>query len=114
MFNKYIGRSLATFQKPVTVCPDFETAEAEPPILWPPDARSWLIEKDTDSGKHRRQEEKGMTEDEMDGWHHQLNGHEFEQAPGDGEENGSLACCTPWFGKELDTAERLNNSNKYH
>ena len=50
----------------------------------------------------------------MDGWHHQLNGHAFEQTPGDGEENGSLACCTPWFRKELDTTERLNNSNKYH
>ena len=53
-----------------------------------------------------------MTEDEMVGWHHQLNGHEFEQVPGDGEGQGSLACCSPWGCKELDTIEWLNN-NKY-
>ena len=52
-----------------------------------------------------------MTEDEMVGWHHQFNGREFEQAPGDGEEQGSLACCSPWSGKELDPTKRLNNSN---
>ena len=57
------------------------------------------------------QEEKGMTEDEMDGWHYQLDGHEFEQAPGDGEGQGSLACCSPWGHKELDMTEQLNNSN---
>ena len=60
-------------------------AEAETPVFWPPDVKSWLIRKDPDAGKDWRQEEKGMTEDEMVGWHHQLNGHEFEQAPGDGE-----------------------------
>ena len=70
--------------------------KAEVPILWPPDAKSWLIGKDPDAGKDWRQEEKGMTEDEMVGWHHWLNGHEFGQAPGDGEEQGSLACCSPW------------------
>ena len=69
--------------------------EAETPILWPPDVKSWLIRKDSDAGKDWRQEEKGMTEEEMIGWHHQLNGHEFEQALGDGEEQESLACCSP-------------------
>ena len=75
-------------------------AEAEAPILWPPDAKSWLIGKDPDTGKYWRQEEKGMTEDDMVGWHHWLNGHDFEQAPGDGEGQRSLACCSPWGQKE--------------
>ena len=66
-------------------------AEAEAAILWPPDAKSWLIRKDPDAGEDWKQEEKGMTEDEMVGWHHWLNGHEFEQAPGYGEGQGSLA-----------------------
>ena len=66
--------------------------EAETPVLWPPDAKNWLTGKDPDAGKDWRQEEKGMTEDEMVGWHHQLNGHEFEQALGDDEGQGSLAC----------------------
>ena len=64
-------------------------AEAETPVLWPPDAKNWLIGKDPDAGKDWRQ--KGMIEDEMVEWHHQLNGHEFEQAPEDGEGQGSLA-----------------------
>ena len=71
-------------------------AEAEIPILWPPDAKNWLLGKDLDAGKDWRQEEKGMTEDEMVGWHHWLNGHEFEQAPGVGDGQGGLACCSPW------------------
>ena len=66
--------------------------------------------KDPDAGKDWRQEEKGTTEDEMVRWHHQLNGHEFEQVLGDGEEQGSLACCSPWGCKESDMTERLNNS----
>ena len=70
-------------------------AEAEAPILWPPDVKSRLIGKDSEAGKDWRQEEKGMTEDEVVGWHHWLNGHEFEQAPGDSEGQGSLACCSP-------------------
>ena len=78
-------------------------AEAEAPILWPPDVKSQLIGKDLDAGKDGRQEEKGMTEDEMVGWHHRLNGHEFEQTPGDSEGQGGLACCSPWGLKELDT-----------
>ena len=70
-------------------------AEAETPILWPPDMKNWLIWKDPDAGKDWRWEEKGMTEDEMVGWHHRLNGHEFEQALGVGDEQGSLTCCSP-------------------
>ena len=80
-------------------------AKAETPILWPPDAKNWLIGKDPDARKDWRQDEKGTTEDEMVGWHHQLNGHEFEQTPGDGEGQGNLACCTPWGSKELDRTE---------
>ena len=83
--------------------------DAEASILWPPDAKSWIIGKDPDDRKDRRQEEKGVTEDEMIGWHHWLNGHEFEQTPGDGE--GSLVCFSPWGRKESDTTERLNNNS---
>ena len=75
-------------------------AEAETPILWPPDAKNWLTGKDPDAGKDWGQEEKGTTEDEMAGWHQQLNGHEFEQALGVGDGQGSLACCSPWVHKE--------------
>ena len=84
-------------------------AEAETLILWSPDVKNQLIGKDPDSGKEWRQE-KGTTEDEMVGWHHWLNGHEFEQAPGDGEGRGSLVCCSPWSCKESDMSEWLNNS----
>ena len=70
--------------------------EAETPILWPPDAKSWLIWKDPDAGKDWGQEEKGMTEDEMAGWHHRLDGHEFEWTPGVGDGQGSLVCFSPW------------------
>ena len=76
--------------------------ENEALIFWPPDAKNWLIWKDPDAGKDWRQEEKGVTEDEMAGWHHWLDGHEFEQAPGDSEGQGSLACCSPWGWEELD------------
>ena len=82
--------------------------DAEAPILWPPDAKNWLIGKDPDAGKDWRQEEKGVTEDEMVRWHHQLDGHEFEQAPGVDDGQGSLVCCSPWGGKESDTTEWLN------
>ena len=83
-------------------------AEAETPILWSPDVKNWLIWKDPDAGKDWRQEEKGMTEDEMVGWHHRLNGHEFEQALGVGDGQGSLECCSPWGRKELDITGLLN------
>ena len=83
-------------------------AEAETSVLWPPDAKRWLIWKDPDVGRDWRQEEKGTTEDEMVRWHHWLDGHEFEQAPGVGDGQGGLACCSSWGRKELDTTERLN------
>ena len=86
-------------------------AETEAPILWPPDAKSRLIRKDPDAGKDWGQEEKGTTEGEMVGWHHRLNGHEFEQALGDDEGQGSLVCWSPWGLKESDMTERLNNNN---
>ena len=84
-------------------------AEAETPILWPRDAKNWLIGKDPDAGEDWRQEEKGMTEDEMVGWHHWLNGHEFEYALGIGDGQGSLACCSPWGCRvRHDWATELN------
>ena len=82
--------------------------DAEAPILWTPDGKNWLIGNDPDAGKDWRQE-KGTTEDEMVGWHHRLDGHEFEQALEVGDEQGSLACCSQWGRKELDTTEWLNN-----
>ena len=83
-------------------------AEAEDPILLPPNVKSWLIGKDPDAGKDWKQEEKGTAEDEMVGWHHRLDGHEFEHAPGVGNGQGSLECCSPWGCKESDMAEQLN------
>ena len=83
-------------------------AEAETPMLWPPDVKNWLTGKDPVAGKEWRQEEKGMTEDEMVGWYHWLDGHEFEQAPGVGDGQGSLGCCNPWGWKESDTTGQLN------
>ena len=83
-------------------------AEAETPILWPPDAKNWLTWKDPDAGKYWRQEEKGITEDETVGWHHWLDGHELKQALGVGDGQGSLVCCSSWGQKELDTTERQN------
>ena len=87
-------------------------AEAAVPIVWPPDAKSWLIGKDPEAGKDWRWEEKGMAEDKMVGWHHQLNGHELKQTLGNGEGQGSLACCSPWGCKELDMTEWLNNNSE--
>ena len=84
-------------------------AEAEAPVLWPPDVKSQLIRKGPDAGKDWRREERGTTEDEMVGWHHQLNGHEFEWTVGDGEGQGSLVCCSPWGRKKWDTTEWLKN-----
>ena len=83
-------------------------AEAETPVLWPPYARSWLIGKYPDAGRDWGQEEKGMTEDEMAGWHHQLNGHEFEWTPGAGDGQGGLVCCDSWGRKESNKTERVN------
>ena len=83
-------------------------AEAETPILWPCHAKSWLIGKDPDVGRDWGQEEKGTTQDEMAGWHHQLDGHEFQWTLGAGDGQGGLACCNSWVRKELDTTEWLN------
>ena len=83
-------------------------AEAETPVLWPSDVKNWLIGKDPDAEKDLRQEEKGTTEEEMVGWHHWLDGHEFEQALGVGDGQGSLALCSPWGLRELDRTEQLN------
>ena len=96
-------------------------AEAETPILWPPHVKSWLLWKDPDAGKDWGQE-KGTTEDEMVGWHHQLNGHGFAWTPGVGDGQGGLACYSPWGRKELDMTEQLNwtelnwckQENHYH
>ena len=81
--------------------------EAVASILWPPDAKSWLIGKDPDAGKDWKLE-KGTTEDEMGEWYHWLNGHELEHTLGDGDGRGGLACCSPWGHKEVDTIEWLN------
>ena len=83
-------------------------AEAETPIFWPPDGKNRLIGKDLDGGKDSRREEKGMTEDELLGWYHRVDGHDFEQAPGVGDGQGGLACCGPWGRKDSDRSERLN------
>ena len=85
--------------------------EAETPILWPPDVKSWLIWKDPDAGKDWRWEEKGMTEDEMLGWHHRLNGHGFGWTPGVDDGQGGPACCGSRGRKELDRTEWLNCYN---
>ena len=84
-------------------------AKAETPVLWPPLAKSWLIGKDSDAGRDWGQE-KGMTEDEMAGWHHRLDGHEFEWTPGFGDGQGGLVCCCSWDCKESDTTEQLNGT----
>ena len=85
-------------------------AEAEAPIFWPPDVKKWLIGKDPGDGKDFKKEEKGTTEDEIVGWHHWLNEHEFGQALGVGDGQGSLACCSPWRCQESkhDWAAELN------
>ena len=89
-------------------------AEAETLILWLPDAKNWLTGKDPDAGKDWRQEKQGMTEDELVRWHHQLDEHEFEQAPGVGDRQASLACCSPWGRKWSDTTEWLNWTELMH
>ena len=83
-------------------------AEAKTPLLWSLDVKNWLTGKDSDAGQDWRQEEKGMTEDKMVGWHHRLDGHEFEYILGVGDGQGGLVCCSPWGLKELDTTEWLN------
>ena len=82
--------------------------DTEASILWPPDTKNWLTGKDPDAGKDWRKEEKGTTQDEMIGWYHRLDGHEFEQALGVGDRQGSLAWCSPWSQKQLDMTEWLS------
>jgi len=95
-------------------------AKVEAPIIWPPEAKDWFTEKDPDTGKDLRQEEKEMTETKIVGWHHRLNEHEFEQALGVSDGQGSLARCSPWDHKESDMTEWLNWTDfslkilKYH
>ena len=83
-------------------------AEADAPILWPPDAKCRFIGKNSDARKDGGQEEKGTIEDEIAAWHHRLDGHEFEQALAVGDRQGGLACCGSWGHKESDTTEQLN------
>ena len=108
------SRSKQSILKEINPEYSFEGLMLKPKLqyVWPPDAKSQLIRKDPDGGKDWRQEEKGTTEDEMVGWHHRLNGYEFEPALGVGDGQGSLACYSPWGGKESDTTERLNNNNR--
>ena len=82
--------------------------KAETPVLWLPPAKNWIIGKDSDAGRDWGQEKKGMTEDEMAGWHHCLHGHEFEWTPGVGDGQGGLVCCNSWCCKESDMTEQLN------
>ena len=92
-------------------------AKAETPVLWPPHVKSWLNGKDSDAGRDWGQKEKGMTEDEMAGWHHQLNGYESiesEWTSGVGDGHGGLACCNSWGHKESDTTEQLNSTELNH
>ena len=88
--------------------------EAEIPILWPPDRKSWLIGKNPDAGRDWGQKEKGTTEDEMVGWHHQLDEHGFEWTPGVGDGQGGLACCGSWGCKESETTEQMNWTSNYN
>ena len=114
-----LSRSLSWKIKPVSIKGNrswifIGRTDAKAPVLWPPDTVSQFIGKDLNAEKDWRQEEKGTTVNKMAGWHHQLNGHEFEQALGDSEGPRSLACCSPWGHKESDTTEWLNNSEGYH
>ena len=85
-------------------------AKSETPVLWPARAKSWLIGKDSDTGRDWRQKEKGMTEDEMAGWHHWLDGPELEWIPGVGDGQGALVCHDSWGCKESDTTEKLSTA----
>ena len=101
------GRSNQSFLKEISPEYSFEGLMLKP-ILWPPDAKNWLIGKDSNAGKDWRREKKGTAVDETVGWHHRVNGHEFEQASGVGDRQGSLAYCSPWGRKESDWVTELN------
>ena len=100
-------RSNQSILKEISPGISLNDAKAETPVLWPPHAKSWLIRKDSDAGRDWGQEDKGITEDEMAGWHHWLDGCESEWTPGVGDGQGGLACCDLWSRKESDTTERL-------
>ena len=102
LFSCYVS---LIFEGPLT---QFQKIVMSTSVLWPPDVKNWLTGKDPDAGKDWRQEEKGMTEDEMVGRHHQLDGHDFKQALGVGDGQGSLVCCSPWGYKELEMTEWLS------
>ena len=117
--ENYTSKSLSDYKEIQPVHPKGDQSwvftgrtdvEAETPVLWPRDSKSWLMGKDPDAGKDWGQEDKGTTEDEMVGWHHRLNGHEFGEAPGVGDEQGGLACCGSWGHKESDTTDQLNGT----
>ena len=113
----YLSRKFFFFfshRTSIRIIQSTDWTDAEAPVLWPPDEKSWLTGRDPDAEKDWGQEEKKVTEDEKVGWHHRLNGHEFKQTPGDSQAQGSLMCCSPWAHKELDTTERLNSSSKEH
>ena len=123
--NSFVGFLFNTYKEIQPVHPKGDQSwvfsgrtdfEAETPILWPPDAKSWLIWKDPDTGKDWGQEEKGMTEDEMVGWRHLLNGHGFGWTLGVGDGQGGLACHGSWGHRESDTTEWLNwtELKQYH
>ena len=103
--NQSILKEISPEYSGLKISPERTDAEAEAPILWPPDVKNWLVRKDPDAGTDWRQEEKGTTEDEMVGWHHRPNGREFEWTPGVGDGQGGLECCSPWGRKESDTTE---------
>ena len=88
--------------------------DAETPILWPLNVKNWLIWKDPDAGKNWGQEGKGRTEEEMVGWHTRLDGHESDQAPGFGDGQGSLACCSPWLCSQTQLSDWTNWLKKWH
>ena len=109
--RKWVEEFICSFNKYLLTIWDFfgrNDAEAETPVLWPPHAKSWLIGKYSDAGRDWRQKEKGTREDETAGWHHRLNGHEFELTPGVVDGQGDLACFHSWGGKESDTTDPLN------
>ena len=102
------GFNVSALWCPLATLFGMNDAKAETPILWLPHVNSWLIRKDPDARRDWGQEEKGKTEDEMAGWHHRLNGREFEWTPGVGDGQGGLACCDSWGCKESDMTEQLN------
>ena len=105
--NEKVGLKLNIQKTKIMASGPITSWQIDVEILWPPDVNSWLIGKDPDAGKDWGQEKKEMTEDEMAGWHHWLNGHGFRWTPGVGDGQGGLVCCGSWGRKESDMTERL-------